>query len=111
MARSRSRAGDLLRRVLATNWFDRTALAAELVVSEEVLAGFIDDDHPIPLDRQLCLAQFVIKEIPPLARHGRMLLAQVTAAYALAARTTAPQPLHSDLWPRSPRYGGPRTRP
>ena len=85
----RSRAVQLLAKVLDTPWFDRETLATELVVPVKALEAFIDGKLPMPLDRQLCLALFVIETVPPLARLGYQLRGQVKAAMAFEAHSTA----------------------
>ena len=76
----------LLRKLLATGWFDSTAVARALVVTDEALELYLSDSLAIPLDRQLCLALFVIECVPPLARPAHRLRAQVSAAMAYDAR-------------------------
>jgi hypothetical protein len=88
-ARRATRASHLLSKVVATRWFDPDALAAELVVSVSALDGFLTDRIPIPLDRQLTLALLVIEKMPPLARLGHQLHAQVRAAIAYETQATS----------------------
>jgi len=53
----------LLRKLVATRWFELDAIARALVVSDARLAAYLSESEPIPLDRQLCLALFVIEFI------------------------------------------------
>jgi hypothetical protein len=78
----------LLRKLVATRWFELDAIARALVVSDARLASYLSESEPIPLDRQLCLALFVIECVPPLARVGHQLRGQVKAAIAFEARAT-----------------------
>ena len=82
------RAVRLLTRVLATGWFDHEALANELVVTTAALESYVDGRAPMPLDRQMCLATFVIAKLPPLARDGHRLRGQVQAAVAFHTNVT-----------------------
>lgn len=82
-----SRAAQLLSRLSATRWFDLQTLAREMVVPVATLEAYLDGTLPIPLDRQLCLALFVIDNVPPFARQGHQLHGQVQAAIAFQART------------------------
>jgi len=85
----RSRAVHVLKKVLDTRWFDREMLAAELVVPVDMIDKFLDGSLPMPLDRQLCLALFVIERVPTLSRLGYQLRGQVKAAASFEAHTTA----------------------
>lgn len=78
----------LLRRVIASGWFAPDALARALVMSDEALETYLSGSKPIPLDRQLCLALFVIECMPPLARAGHQLRGQVAAAVAYRSGLT-----------------------
>lgn len=69
--------------------FDRAAVANELVVPVKALDAFLEGTLPMPLDRQLCLALFVIEKVPALARLGYQLRGQVKAAMAFQAHSTA----------------------
>jgi hypothetical protein len=96
--RKPSRAVALLAKVVATSWFDFDELAQELVVSRQTLQAYLAGEVAMPLDRQLCLALFVIECVPPFARLGRQLQGQVSAALAFNARVTTthgePPPSH-----------------
>jgi hypothetical protein len=81
-----SRAAQLLSRLSGTRWFDLQTLAGELVVSAATVGAYLDGTLPMPLDRQLCLALFVIENVPPLARQGHQLHGQVQAAISFQAR-------------------------
>lgn len=100
-ARPRSAAVRLLRKVIANGWFPADAVARALVISNTSLDAYLAESKPMPLDRQLCLALFVIECIPPLARAGQQLRAQVAAAIAYqngVTETHAHAP-PSRLWP------------
>jgi hypothetical protein len=88
LARRDSAALRLLRKVVATRWFQLDAIARVLSVSDAAIDAYLSESEPIPLDRQLCIAQFVIECVPPLARLGHQLRGQVTAAIAFHARVT-----------------------
>jgi hypothetical protein len=94
--RRSSRAVELLDKVASSALFDRRTLARELVVSEQQLESFLNETVPLPLDRQLCLAQLVIERIPSLARLGHRLHGQVRAAMAFKAGATT---THADAPP------------
>ena len=70
----------LLKRVLASGWFDRNYLATRLAVRRRMLDAHLWAEVPMPLERQLRLAAFVIENVPPLARAGYRLRSQVSAA-------------------------------
>ena len=91
-----SRALDLLIKVDATGLFDRETLARELVVSPSQLEGFLSGAAPMALERQLCLAQFLIERVPSMARAGHRLKGQVIAAISFNARLTM---THADAPP------------
>jgi hypothetical protein len=86
--RPSSRALILLEKVVATGWFEPSALARALAVSDSTLERYLSDTLPIPLDRQLCLALFVIECLPALARSGHQLRRQVAAAIAFQEGAT-----------------------
>jgi len=86
--RALSRAAQLLLQVLSTGSLDPESIARELVVSVAELQRYLSGSAPIPLDRQLCLALFVIKNVPTLAREARGLHGQVCAAIAYEAHET-----------------------
>ena len=87
--RRRTLAVVLLQRILSTRPLDVDALAEALVVNRTMMRAFLSGNVPIPLERQLCLALFVIERIPELARQGHQLRAQVTAAIAFQSHATA----------------------
>jgi hypothetical protein len=89
LPRPRRRANELLQRVLRTGWYTDAELAQQLVMSPDALATFAADQAEMPLDRQLCLALFVIENVPPLARRGHQLRAQIAAAARFRAKETA----------------------
>jgi hypothetical protein len=79
-----SRAAVLLAKVVAAGKFDAATLAAALVVPEATLAAFAAGKAEMSLERQACLAQFLIENEPSLRREGHSLLGQVQAAGAFA---------------------------
>ena len=83
-----TRALELLKRLVASAWFDRETLAQELVIPVGALDAYLDESAAIPLDRQLCLALFVIDRVPPLSRLGQRLRGQVKAAIAFNEHAT-----------------------
>lgn len=87
--RRRTRGVQLLVKLLESGHYDRPRLAAELVVREEVLERFLSGEIEFPLERQLCLAQFVVANAPGLARHGHNLLSQTRAALAFQQSGTS----------------------
>jgi len=97
-ARKPSRAAVLLKKVVATGSIEHGELARVLVVTEETLDLYLADSLAIPLDRQLCLALFVIERVPQLARAAHQLRAQVGAALAYDARETT---IHMSQPPRA----------
>ena len=86
--RPRSTALHLLTKLVATKWFTTEAIAEHLVVSEAELADYLTERTAIPIDRQLCLAAFVIEQVPPLAGLGHRLKGQIRASLAYNAGET-----------------------
>jgi predicted transcriptional regulator len=84
-----TRAAALLARILASRLYDRTELATELAVTPATIDSYLSGKMDMPLERQLCLALFVIEKIPPLTRSGHMLHGQVRAAIAFHQHSTA----------------------
>src|SRR5947209_18495934 len=80
------RALRLLRKVVATRWFDSTHVAAALGVPTCDLNSFVVGEAELSFHRQLRLADFVIANVPPLARAAHRLRIEVSAAMASAAR-------------------------
>jgi hypothetical protein len=70
----------LLAKVVATRWFEKEDLAVALSVTVPIIDAYVACELPMSPDRQLRLAAFVIKKVPPLARMGRRLRGQVSAA-------------------------------
>jgi hypothetical protein len=83
------RAVVLLRKLVATQSCELNALAEAIVVKRSVLESYLSGSVPIPLERQLCLALFVVEHVPSLARLGHQLRAQVAAAMAFQSGSTA----------------------
>ena len=97
--RNQTAAVKLLKRVLATGWFQPDAVARALVISDAALEAYLTESQPMPLDRQLCLALFVIECVPPLSRAGHQLRGQIAATIAFHRRAAemqieAPPPRH-----------------
>ncbi len=69
----------LLRLLINEGWCARSGLADELVVSPKQIDAYADGRVAMPLDRQLCLALFVVETIPALVTIGRQLREEVTA--------------------------------
>jgi hypothetical protein len=85
----RSRAGDLLLKLSTSGAFTEAELCTELVLTPRQLTQYSQGLDPMPLERQLLLAAFVIERIPALARSGHTLRAQVIAATAFEAHDTS----------------------
>ena len=83
-----TRASALLAKVLATGLFDPAQIATELAVTPEKIDGYLSGAIEMPLERQLCLALFVVEKIPSLARSGHILHGQVKAAIAFHQHST-----------------------
>lgn len=103
--RSNGRAGEstavrLLRRLFAADEYAPAAVSQALVISDAELTAYLEGADAMPLDRQLCLALFVIERVPSLARAGHQLRAQVAAAMAFENRVTEThsQPPASPTW-------------
>ena len=96
----RTRAAELLARVLASGPYDRDGLSGELAVTPAMLDEYISDQTVMPLERQLCLALLVIERVPSLSRSGHMLRGQVRAALAFQERATS---VHLTVPPEGPR--------
>ena len=78
----------MLAKVVAAGWFDVQRLAAELVVTDNMIGLYMSGAVDMPLERQLCLARFLIDNVPSLARIGRNLLGQVQSAIAFGETQT-----------------------
>lgn len=83
-----TRASALLAKVLAAGLYDPTQIASELAVTPEQIDGYLSGKIEMPLERQLCLALFVVERIPSLARSGHVLHGQVKAASAFHQHVT-----------------------
>lgn len=84
-----TRASALLAKVLAAGSYDRAKIATELAITPDTVDGYLSGTIAIPLERQLCLALFVVEKIPSLARSGHLLHGQVRAAIAFHQHSTA----------------------
>src|SRR4051812_30726312 len=87
--RSRYRANELLRKVVSLGVCDLAALARHLVSTSVAVESYLRDESPVPLDRQLRLAQLVIAHVPALRREGHRLRGQVAAAAEFTSGSTA----------------------
>jgi len=81
-------AATLLAKIIASGWFDIQRIASELVTDERTVGSYVAGTEPMPLERQLCLARFLIERVPPLARQGHNLLGRVRAEAAFARSET-----------------------
>jgi hypothetical protein len=93
-------AAHLLAKLLQTDSFSARQLAAELVIPEDALTKYADGESEMPLERQLCLATFIIEKVPPLVRHGYRLRAQVAASLTYHTRATITHSTSPPGWPR-----------
>lgn len=84
----RSRAAEVLDRLIALGAFEPDALAAELVIDRDTMEGWASGERVMPLDRQLVLAQLVVHRVPAMKREGHRLLGQVRAAIEFENGTT-----------------------
>ena len=84
----RSRALGLLKRIAASGSLETDELARAVVVTPSTLDAYLRGELSIPLERQLCLALYVIEHFPQLARQGHQLRGQVVAAMAFQAHAT-----------------------
>jgi hypothetical protein len=87
----------LLAKVVATRWFDNKDLAVALGVTVPIVDLYLAGELPMSPDRQLRLAAFVIRKVPPLSRMGLRLRGQASAAMMYESgqnhtHTTAPVP-------------------
>lgn len=87
--RRSSRALVLLHKLVATQTYQLDTLAEALVITRNALDSYLSGEVAIPLERQLCLALFVVDHVPSLARLGYRLRGQVAAAIAFRERATA----------------------
>ena len=74
-----SEARSLLIKAMATGRVDVERLATELVVTERTIARYLAGEIAIPVERQLCIAHFLIDNVPELGRRGRNLVGKVQA--------------------------------
>lgn len=81
-----SSADTLLRRLTATGSVPLETIARTLAISERTVASYLVMPGRIPVEQQLRLASFVIKNVPDLARLGYQLRAE--AAAAISSRTS-----------------------
>ena len=88
----RSRARDLLRKLLDRSLVRREEISRELMITDRLLDAFADGSTPVPLDRQLLLAAFVIERVPAFRRAGHQLREQVVAAIRFAQGNTDTEP-------------------
>lgn len=96
-SKKKSSAVNLLIKIVAAGWFDIQQIAAELVVDERTVGRYLAGDLPMPPDRQVCLARFLIEKVPSLSRQGHNLLSRLKAqaAYSnseIVTHQSAPPP-------------------
>ena len=72
----------LLAKIIDAGWFDVQRVASVLVSDEREVGLYLAGLAPMPLERQLCLALFLIDSVPPLSRQGHNLLSRVRAEMA-----------------------------
>jgi hypothetical protein len=82
----RTRAVRLLELVFDTTGMGETTMADALVTTSAGLRAYRSGSERMPLDRQLCLALYVIEHLPSLAPRAHALRAQVAAEIAFNAR-------------------------
>jgi len=75
---TRSRAVELLRKLVTSGWFEPHALANELAVTPATMNAFLTDTLPMRPEHQRAVASTVIAHVPPLAKQGQRLLTQLT---------------------------------
>lgn len=75
----KSRAVNLLQKAIAEGKFDVPSIAEALVTDERTIGLYLAGSAPMPLDRQVCFARFLVERVPSLARHGHNLLGQLRA--------------------------------
>lgn len=78
----------LLTKVVASGLCDADQVAAELVTDGRTVGLYIAGSLPMPTDRQLCFAHFLIERVPSMARHGHNLLSQIKAEVSFARSDT-----------------------
>jgi hypothetical protein len=83
-----STAAKLLSAGIAAGRFDVTRIAAELVIDERTVGLYIAGSTPMPIDRQICLARFLIEHVPALSRQGHNLLSQLRSRVAFESGAT-----------------------
>jgi hypothetical protein len=74
------RSAALLKSLLSRAEFSASDVAASLGCSVAEMEAFVAGEPVMPLPVQLRLAEFVIAQVPALARRGHALKAQVSAA-------------------------------
>jgi hypothetical protein len=82
-----SRAMLLIEKLLRDGTCTEEELATELVISPHALANIRAGKIPIPLERQLCLALWLIQRGPRYARLGYQLRGQIEAAMRFGTRS------------------------
>jgi hypothetical protein len=98
-SRARSRAVELLVKILASGDASVDEIAAALLVSAALIGAYASGRRQMPLEHQLLLAAFAIERTPRHARLAHRLRGQVRAAIAFAMRELSPRPT-----PSPPRY-------
>lgn len=83
-----ARAVKLLAQVIATGAFEISLIARELVTDERTIGQYMSGALAMPMERQICLARFLIEHVPALRRHGHNLLSRVRARLAYETAET-----------------------
>ena len=79
---------DALETLLAAGTFSADDVARQLGVTREIVGAWLGNERPMPVERQLLLATFLIERVPRLARIGRRLRSHVEATMLYHARAT-----------------------
>jgi hypothetical protein len=91
-----SEASRLLAKIIATGQSDVATMARVLVTDERTIGRYLAGDLAMPAARQLCLAQFLVNDMPGLAREGHRLLGRVQARIRFESGETV---VHNDAPP------------
>jgi hypothetical protein len=86
--RAGSNAARILSAGIAAGRFDVTQIAAELITDERSIGLYIAGLAPMPIDRQICFARFLVEHVPALARQGHNLLSQLRSQVAFETGVT-----------------------
>ena len=91
-----SEASRSLARIIATGRADVATMARVLVTDERTIGRYLAGDLAMPTARQLCLAHFLINDMPGLAREGHKLLGRAQARIRFESGETV---VHNDAPP------------